>query len=431
MNTNHGFTQETILKRRARAQEALDALLDHESRVAIWCGDPIQKPGGWDQTYSFLPHPLYFWLTGLRRASGVLLYDRTLGWSHFVRPVSRDEKVWEGEEDFDLKSIDAKPVQELSGFLSQNQRSSTFHLGQSRETASSKKAQEIWFALEMVRRVKDLDEVRLIERVAKIASYGYSRLKQAVRPGLTERELQVEYEAEVLRRGASGLPYETIIGSAENSAVLHAIPTSRVLGDNEIVLVDAGAEIDDYCVDITRVYSSSGRFTSQQQELYEVVLQAQERAIASVRPGTEWHEVHAVSARVIAEGLKSWGLMRGSVDGILESGAISVFFPHGVGHLVGLRVRDTGCPENVTPQKRYGVTLRVDLKLRENFLLTVEPGCYFIAALINEKETRERFLEFINFEEASKWLRVGGVRIEDDVLVTDGPAKNLTALIPK
>jgi Xaa-Pro aminopeptidase len=124
-------------------------------------------------------------------------------------------------------------------------------------------------------------------------------------------------------------------------------------------------------------------------------------------------------------------VMKGSVDSILETGAIAVFYPHGVGHLVGLRVRDTGHEENVNPKTYSGARIRVDLTLQENILITVEPGCYFIKTLINDKTNREKHKDFINWAETEKWLNIGGVRLEDDILITASGNSNLTAVVAK
>ncbi|WP_374032496.1 M24 family metallopeptidase [Bdellovibrio bacteriovorus] len=180
-----------------------------------------------------------------------------------------------------------------------------------------------------------------------------------------------------------------------------------------------------------RVYAVDGKFTGQQKDVYDLVHEAYKASVAMCRPGTQWRDVHMKSARVIAEGLQQWGIWKSSVDAALESGAISVFYPHGVGHLVGLKVRDTGHPENVNPQSYYGARLRVDLELKENYLITVEPGCYFARAFIEDQEIREKYKDHIQWSEAEKWKSFGGVRLEDDILITKGEAESLTNVVPK
>jgi Xaa-Pro aminopeptidase len=227
------------------------------------------------------------------------------------------------------------------------------------------------------------------------------------------------------------MPYESIVGSGTNGAILHALPTSRVVRQGELVLIDAGADRADYCVDITRVFPADGAMSSRQKSIFELVRSAQEQGIALCRPGVEWRDVHLTAARVMGQGLCDLGLLKCGIDEAIETGAVAVFFPHGVGHLVGLKVRDAGGTPNPEPKKYAGARVRVDMPLEENFIMTVEPGLYFIEALIRDGETRQSFRDQVNFAEAEKWLDFGGIRLEDDILVTSGGPQNLTGHIPK
>lgn len=204
----------------------------------------------------------------------------------------------------------------------------------------------------------------------------------------------------------------------------------KIVEKGELVLIDAGADIEDYCVDITRCYPTNGKFSEKQQAIYDTVLKAQEKCISMCTPGTEWSEVHNTAGRIMAQGLKDFNILNCSADEALETGAISVFFPHGVGHLVGLRVRDVGGVANKPVQKFNGVNLRVNFPLQENYLVTVEPGLYFVKALIENPEIRSKHKDSINWNEVEKWRSVGGVRIEDDILVGKTPT-NLTDCVKK
>ena len=233
------------------------------------------------------------------------------------------------------------------------------------------------------------------------------------------------------KREVKKVPYPTIVGSGINSAILHAHPSHKKLLNGKMVLIDAGTEISSYCIDVTRVFPVNGKFSSQQQASYELVLNTQTAAIDFARAGIEWREVHKKSARPIANGLKDLNIVQGEIDSVLESGAISVFYPHGVGHLVGLRVRDTGFNERDKVNHYYGVSLRVDMKIEENMMLTVEPGCYFIPALLQNKSLQEKYRAFINWSEVEKWKDIGGVRIEGDILITQGSPEVFTSIIQK
>lgn len=428
------FNEKTIERRRARLEPEWKKLLTREDCVLVFCGEPHTKPGGLDQTYPFLPHPAYFWLSGYRRNSGVVFYSTEFGWKDFIQPVTRDESVWEGMQPFAFNGSD---VSTLPTFLKQNKFKNIVGLGQipaafeiplnfhSPLTFSVKEK------FDQCRRIKDADEIKLIQDLAGIANKGYEKIKSFIKPGVSERAIQIEYEAEIQRHGSYGTPYDSIVGSGVNAAVLHAIPTRKIVQDGELVLIDAGAQINDYCVDITRVYAASGKFSTQQQALYDLVFKAQQQAIENCKIGVEWNQIHRLTAKIIAESLVSLNILKGNIDSILDTGAIAIFYPHGVGHLVGLRVRDTGHEENINPKLYCGARIRVDLALQENMLITVEPGCYFIKTLINDTTNREKYKDFINFNETEKWLNVGGVRLEDDILITQGAAANLTAVVQK
>lgn len=429
------FSTECLQRRQARVAKALDSLLKDSDLLLTFCGEPVTKPGGLDQTYLFLPHPEYFWLTGHRRPGGVMAYSKRDGWIEFQRPISRDERVWEGAEDREL-STESRSLEKLSELQKKYQRVFVTGQASSKDHSLSQGSDpealyEIQSALDRTRRIKDEEEVKLIQEIAQMAHRGYQRVLQVIRPGISEREIQIEFEAEIQRAGAHKTPYDTIVGAGTNAAILHAIPTNRILEKDDLVLMDAGADIFDYCVDITRVFSASGRFTTQQQQIYDLVKEAQSQAIQECQIAKPWPQVHERAARVIAEGLRQLKILKGSVDSALETGAISMFFPHGVGHLVGLRVRDTGQEENRNPKTYFGVRIRIDLELEANHLVTVEPGCYFIKALLEDADSRRKYDSEINWSEVDRWKDFGGVRIEDDILITASGPQNLTQMITK
>ncbi|RYZ24312.1 MAG: aminopeptidase P family protein [Chitinophagaceae bacterium] len=423
------FTRTDIDARRARLATRWNDLLAPDEAVLVHCGEPVQKPGGLDQTYPFLPHPAYFWLTGRRRESEAVLYSREGGWVEFHKEIGPDEAVWEGERHDVLVEGEGRNNDALESYIAQQRFGTVYHLGQYGAPVEGK-AFELRTALDRTRRAKDAAEVALIRELAAIAKSGYERIAEAVRAGATEQDLRIVFESEILRRGATGVPYESIVGSGTNSAILHFPPTLKTIREGELVLVDAGCERYDYCVDITRMFSA-GAPSQQQKDLYNLVLRAHAECIAMSKAGVQWRDVHLHAARVITEDLLQLGVLKGSLDTLLEKEVSQVFFPHGVGHLVGLRVRDTGQPENINPKLYAGARLRIDLELEEAFLITVEPGCYFIPALLDDKAIRARFAGDINWAEAEKWKPVGGVRIEDNILIGKQGNDNLTIDVPK
>jgi Xaa-Pro aminopeptidase len=252
-----------------------------------------------------------------------------------------------------------------------------------------------------------------------------------IAPGLSERKLQIEIEAAFLRNGADGVAYETIVGGGPNSAVLHFPPTSRAVGDGELVLIDAGAEVRGYASDITRTYPASGSLTPEQEALHTLVAASLTAAIEQCRPGTEWLDVHATAAGVIADGLVDFGLLRGDPDALVESGAVTLFFPHGIGHMVGLGIRDAGEVLRGRAGTRPGFPpVRVDLPLEPGHCFTVEPGIYFVPALLQDEERRRKHAGAVDWDRADRMLDFGGIRIEHNVLVTDEGSEILTADVP-
>jgi Xaa-Pro aminopeptidase len=243
--------------------------------------------------------------------------------------------------------------------------------------------------------------------------------------------LQVELEAAFLRGGADFVAYSTIVAGGPHSAVLHFLPTGRELRDGELLLIDAGGEYRGYVSDVTRTYGVSGSLNPQQQELYSLVRAAGVAAMERCTPGTEWKEVHSTAARVIGEGLVDLGILKGDRDSLVERGTVSLFFPHGIGHMVGLGVRDAGgILRGRGGYDPASPSLRVDLPLQVGYAMTVEPGIYFVPAMLEDPANREQHKDAVAWERVDGLLGFGGIRIEDNVVITEGAPEVLTADIP-
>ena len=417
-----------ISERRARVAAALqlgDAIL------LVGAGGPVPLPEGTDQTYPFRAHAEYYYLTQQECAGGVVAFDpRDQNWISFVPEVTEGERVWEGRH-----QAPGALLAGLEPWLAQRAGRPVVMLGAPRPNlvADGKLTAPNRELLRHARRPKDASELSLIRRAAAASAAGYAKLREHLRPGVTERALQIELEAEFARNGATRPGYGTIIGTGPNAAVLHFPPSDRAARPGEFVLVDAGAEIDRYMADVTRTYVVGGAPSGFQRDLYQVVLGAEERAIARCVPGAEWKELHLACAVELVAGLVAMGVMRGLPESLVAREAHTLFFPHGLGHMVGLGVRDgSGLLPGRTKDPRPSLrTLRMDLPLAEGYVVTVEPGLYFIPALINDPARRERFNDCVNWPLVEQHLEVGGVRIEDNVLVTAGAPEVLTAAIPK
>lgn len=422
------MTNKPYLERRRRALASRWNLTNEV--VVVGAGEPIGKPGGADQTYPFLPHQEYFYLADRRRPGSVLAFDPLEGWVDFVPPISQDERLWEGGG-----VTEGVDVAGLGKWLEARRGRPIANLGSPVSGVQDDPAlrERLRFDLFAVRRPKDEEELRRMRLAAAATVEGYKILPQWLRAGNTERRIQVELEAQFFRAGGDTTAYGTIVGSGPNSAVLHFEPSSRVLADGELVLVDAGAEVQGYACDVTRTYAVDGRFRPEHRDLYAMLLEVQEAAVAGCRVGVEFKELHLAAARKIAEGLARLGYLRGSADELVETGAAALFFPHGLGHLVGLGVRDAsgylpGRQRSTHPQSRF---LRQDFPLGENFVTTIEPGVYFIPAMLDNPAARDTHAHRVNWERVDRMKGLGGFRIEDNVLVTKGEPEVLTRAIPK
>ena len=398
--------------------------------VLVGAGATLTIPGRRDRTYPFHAHLEYLYLTDRERPGGVLAFDPAEGWLEFVVPVTRAERLWEGAEEGDPAG--ATPIGELPGWLARRDGRHVALLGAPFDEApppDEALSDELRRRLNHLRRAKDELELARMRHAERATAAGFRRLVSLIEPGRSERELQVELEAEFFRHDADDVAFDSIVAGGPNSAVLHFPPGSRKLQAGELVLVDAGAEYRGYDSDITRTYPVSGDFTAEQRELFDTVRRAGEEATKRCLPGTEFRDIHRCAQLVIAEGLAELGLLRGDAEGLVESEAVSVFFPHGVGHLVGLGVRDAG--EALPGRERDAFPpLRVDLPLLPGYVTTIEPGIYFVPALLHDPEFREKNRDAVSWEKAETMIGFGGIRIENNVLVTEDGYEVLTDDVP-
>lgn len=284
--------------------------------------------------------------------------------------------------------------------------------------------------LDELRLRKGPEELEAIRAAVAATVAGFRAGMAVAEPGRGEWEVQAEVEAEFRRRGASGPAFATIVGSGENACVLHYVENGARLGENELVLLDAGAEVGMYAGDVTRTFPVSGRFTPVQRAVYEVVERARRAAVGQVRPGSTVQEVHRAAVEILAEGLIELGVLGGDVDEVVEKEAYKRYFPHQTAHWLGLDTHDPG------DYVREGEPRR----LEAGMVLTIEPGLYFASVPEGEEgEEGEENAEAADHGERQPGRDAGvrdhpyrgiGVRIEDDVLVTADGAEVLTRELP-
>jgi Xaa-Pro aminopeptidase len=243
---------------------------------------------------------------------------------------------------------------------------------------------------------KSAAELAIMRRAIDITSHGYLRAMKQCRPGMYEFELEAEIRYEFNRLGGRNMAYEPIIAGGINACTLHYSKNDRKLHSGDLVLIDAGVEYGHYAADVSRTLPVNGKFTKEQRIIYEIVLTAQIEIIKMIRPGISWEKMQNTAERVLTEGLKDIGLLEGSTTFLLEKQAYRPFFMHRIGHWLGMDTHDVGS---------YGFN-NISRFLEPNMVLTVEPGIYISSKTI-------------------------GIRIEDDILVTDNGAEILTSAIPK
>jgi len=283
-----------------------------------------------------------------------------------------------------------------------------------------------------MRSVKEPCEIEEIELACAIGVLMHRSVMKACQPNVAELELAGLVEGLALAKG-NGVSFPVIL--SQHGETLHNHCHNLTLKSDNMLLTDAGAEgIMNYCSDYTRTIPVNGKFTQKQREIYELVLQANVEGIDKIRPGVCFKEVHRHAAEVITEGLKVLGLMKGDVKEAVELGAHALFFPHGLGHQLGLDVHDmenygedyVGYDDTVSRSNLFGWNaLRMARELKPGFVITVEPGIYFIPQLIDIWKKEKRFENFINYEKVESYRTFGGIRIEDDVLVTEASHKVL------
>jgi Xaa-Pro aminopeptidase len=288
------------------------------------------------------------------------------------------------------------------------------------------------------RSIKTDEEVAQIEEALDVAHEMHTTAMRMARPGVYEREIAGRVEG-IARAGGGAVSFPVIC--TINGQTLHNHYHGNQLREGRLLILDCGAETEmGYAADITRTTPVGGTFSPRQKAIYEIVLKALNSSIEAIKPGIKYREIHLQAAAIVAEGLKAVGLMKGNAEEAVAQGAHALFFPHGLGHMMGLDVHDmenlgenyVGYDEKTTRSDQFGLAyLRLGRELEPGFVLTVEPGIYFIPALIDQWREEGKCREFIDYEKVESYLNFGGIRIEDDVLVTASGRRVLGKPIPK
>ncbi|MCL2878565.1 MAG: aminopeptidase P family protein [Acidobacteria bacterium] len=442
--------------RRNRVRAAMD------EGAILWMGHSLQPRNYANNAYPFRQNSHFLYYTGLAEPDlAMISFPEPDADILFARTADIDDIVWSGprpslkemaycagirrvEDVAKLKeTIDGIRGQgRLIHYLPPYQYSSALCIARLLRTRVESVGWNASAALmEQVadrRSVKSAEEIAEIEDALAITDKMHRAAMAATRPGLRESDIAGMIQGIALSagRGQAFDPIVTIHGE-----VLHNTSRDNVIEPGRLLLNDSGAESPMYYAsDITRTYPADGKFTPRQAEIYRVVLDAQRAAISMIKPKVSYMDVHLGACRVLSEGLGNAGLMKGNPADAAEAGAHALFMPHSIGHMLGLDVHDMEDIGNILGYKKknaqrrgpFGLNyLSLDRPLKTGFVLTVEPGVYFIPALIERWRDEKKFPEFINYNKLDAWLSLGGIRIEDNVLVTAKGSRLLGKPIPK
>lgn len=437
------FSKETYVERRRRLREMVSNGL-----ILIFGNNdaPMNCPAN---TYKFRQDSsfLYFFAQHRDRLVGVIDADSGQEWL-IGDEIDIDDIVWFGS----VKSVGElaaeagvehhAPMAHLADLVSEAQKKGrkihflppyrfdtqiqimdllNIHPAKQKEAASLPLIQ----AVVKLRSVKSLEEIEELERAATIGHKMHTTAMRLCRPGVTEQYIGGQIDGIAASYGCI-VSFQSIV--TMHGEIMHGNPSPRALEAGRLMLCDAGAETNEnYCSDNTRTTPISGKYTQRQKEIYQIVVDCHDLALDVAKPGVRWWDVHFDVCRLMTNRLKELGLMKGDTEEALRAGAHALFLPHGLGHMMGLDVHDmeglgqihVGFDEETRPSTQFGTgSLRMGRKLEEGFVVTDEPGIYFIPDLIDYWKAEGINKDFINFDKVETYKDFGGIRIEDDVLIT-------------
>lgn len=450
------FEQATYVKRRAALVEKMD------SGILVFMGNENVGMNYTDNTYHFRQDSNFLYFFGIDQENlvGIIDLDEN-NTCIYGDELSVEYVVWMGPQ-VTIKEkasqvgvsqtapyanaakaiADAKSKGRAIHFLPQYRATNMIklagYLDSNVEKVKATYSVDLVKAIVALRSIKSDEEIVEMEKALATTKEMHLVAMKHAREGIKESFLTglVKWQATA---GGGGLAYPIIL--TVNGQTLHNHFHGNVLKKGQLVLGDFGADTEmHYAGDITRTFPVDSKFTTKQKDIYEIVLKAEEDCINNLKPGIQYRELHMLSAKIILEGLKNLGLVKGNIEDALEQGAYGLFFPHGLGHMIGLDVHDmedlgeqyVGYRPGLERSKQFGLkSLRLAKELEIGNVLTVEPGIYFIPELI-EKWSKEKICaDFINYDKILEYLAFGGIRIEDNCLITSNGQKTLGPPIPK
>ena len=449
-NTTRMFNKDTYTKRRAALREQV------KGGIVLILGNNDSPVNGPYNCYTFRQDSCFLYFFGAKRDGlvGIIDVDNDTDYL-FGNDIDIDDIIWFGSVDSIADMAEKSGIEQhgnLADFRSFIEKARSegrkIHfvppyrfdhqmllqelLGIKSSELQAAASIELIKAIVQLRSTKSSDEIREIERACTIGFKMHTTAMKLCQPGVTEHFIGGMISGIAEAFGAM-VSFPSIVTT--HGEVMHGTPTDAQLENGRLLLCDAGAEtVNHYCSDNTRTTPVSGKFTTRQKEIYTIVEECHDLALKSAKPGVLWYDVHMDICRHMTNRLKELGLMKGDTEEAVKSGAHALFLPHGLGHMMGMDVHDmealgqkyVGFDDEIQPSAQFGTaSLRMGRRLQEGFVVTDEPGIYFIPALIDLWESNHTNEDFLNFDTISKYKDFGGIRIEDDLLITKNGARFL------
>ncbi|KAF9933368.1 hypothetical protein BGZ67_004319 [Mortierella alpina] len=406
-------------------------------------GDVLKERHDTDVELIFRQESNFYYLTGFAEHDAHVLFDlKTQKMTLLPYRLPDDHIVWMGmpatttELHTKYEADDIRYSTELLATIKESGASTLYVLRQEdapKDTQLTINAEVLKEAIVNARIYKSAYEIEAMRKINHISSNAHVALMKAAKKSQSEVELDALFRYETARFGARAQAYEPIVGVGANAAILHYGRNSAAFNGNhdQLCLVDAGAEQGCYASDITRTFPLNGKYAGDAKTIYEIVLQMQKAVLESMKPGVQYEAMHRLASKIAVEGLQKAGVLKAefSVEELLEKHIDGVFFPHGLGHMIGLDVHDVGgYPKGVERIQAPGLQyLRMRRVLEAGFVVTVEPGIYFVEFILNAAKNDEANVgKYINWDVVERFAKVGGVRIEDCVAITETGIDNLT-----
>ncbi|KAH8176658.1 metallopeptidase family m24 domain-containing protein [Sarocladium implicatum] len=399
-----------------------------------------------DSPVPFRQRRYFYYLTGCNLADCRFIYDIASDKSIlFIPPIDPDDVIWSGlpvsideamaQYDVDEVKLTSEINPVLASLGSKNPKSTVYAIANQVSDDvtflefENKDFEVLKPAIEVARVVKDEFEVAMIRKANHISGLAHQACVQRAKTASNEQELEAVFLEKCVSNGAKEMAYHPIFAAGRAAATLHYVTNTAPLAGKQNLLLDAGAEWNNYASDITRTFPLNGKFTKESRAIYDIVLKMQKDTTAILKAGIDWDEAHLLAHKIAIDGLLSLGILKGDKDEILKARTSAAFFPHGLGHYLGMDTHDVGGNPNPKDPDTLFRYLRLRAKLPAGSVVTNEPGIYFCEFIIKPYLQDPVHSKYIDASVLDNYWDVGGVRIEDNILITEDGYENLTSAI--